>query len=249
MTSDKLVRKGEYMKKLKKYLFGFALVMLVGMCPLLLLACTGTYNGKKIEKAMDSSITVLKNHNSAEVSATNLNLVEVEGETTNLFLLDFLKEISASSQFDDSPHAFASDFTVTDGTNYMQIFTLNRLLINGNKVSVEIVYTYEDSFENADYERMEIDYDFDGDKLVSFKWYSYLASDERSLNYYEYIDETLKTINDYESDEAQSLKTEVKSKALALYNSDQVSNKTYDFGQEYVNVYNKYNPSQQIQKV
>lgn len=225
--------------------------LVLAVCPILLFACgVDNTNGKKIEKAMNSSITVLKNGNSTneDVSAESLEYVEQEEGLTDLFLLDYMKAIAGSEKFDNPSTAFKTIAPVSNGTNSMVVFGKNKYTIDGNNISIECVFTYENSFDNADYECMTINYDFETETLVSFTWSTYVVSEEDTFMQYIFNDGVLKFLVQDESDEYITLKSQTRTKAETLYNTQDVTSKTYNFSQEYVDVYNAYNPEDPIQK-
>ena len=242
------------MKKLKRYAISFALMFMIALCPVLMFACGknggGNENGKKIATSLNSAIVTMKNYSStnSEVSTNALELVEVEDGLNGLVLLDYMKAVAGSANYDHPTLPFKSTMSVSDGTTNVDLYAIHKFSIEGNDISVEMVFTYENNFNNADYECMKINYDFETNTLISFRWYSYLASEGGSLYYYDYKFGVLKTLAEYESTEYLALKDDVGRSAQDLYNTQEIATKTYNFTKEYVAVYNDYNPEHPIKK-
>lgn len=231
------------MKNIKKIILCFALIFVTAFA---LTACgPANVNGVQMGKAIGATVDKIKNYNNA--SAQTLSFVEVEEDLSNrLYLLEYMKAVAESSKYDDCKTPFKAKLTVSDGTNTMELNVNHLFKIDGNNVKVEMVATYDNTFDNADYECLNINYDFDNDTLISFESYSYIVQMDE-LYHLVYSEGVLKSLVVDESTEYTTLKNSTLAKAENLYNSTEVSSKVYDFSQEYVDVYNMYNPEYPIE--
>lgn len=234
-------------------MLSFVLIFAVALIPVALLGCAQkNTEAQKMNEALSASIETIKNYNKAEsVSATGLVEVD-ESLDDNLFLLDYTNEILKSKNYEYQNVPIKVEINVSDGENQMTMLGLHSCTIDGNNIKIELLYSVEGMPETTDYELMNINYDFDKDELISFEWTSYIGeiSEEGSVAMYcEYKDSLLKRLEIDDSEEYTSFKNEAKTKAESFYNTEELSEKTYNFTNEYVKIFNIYDSEIEIQPV
>ncbi len=239
------------MKNIKKISFSIVLAFMIALCPILCMACCENQNnyGENISKALSPAIAILKEHTAASnsTSASSVQFEEVaEDVDGQLFILDYIKAIATSSKFEYTTSPFKGTATVSQDNKSMTVLSFNRFSIVDNNVSVEMNFAPEGSLY-TDYEWMQIDYDFTSNQLNSFEWYGYTTYEDGDDTFYcyKYQNETLsKAVED--DNEYIDLKNSIKNKSLELVQSQDFTQKVYDFTSEYIDVYNTYNPESQI---
>ena len=109
------------------------------------------------------------------------------------------------------------------------------------------MYFFVEEAQSTDYEWIQIDYDFENNKVNSFVLYQYVTiqSEEDFCSAYKYENETLSIANQEDSNFAE-FKNSVKEMSTGLADAQEFAQE-YDFTAEYIKVYNTYNPNSPLE--
>lgn len=238
------------MKKIKNFAIGLILTSMVALCPILCIACGGNAdnNGKNIAKALGDSITIIKNHNAENTNGEEANSlatssldveflpIEESPVEANLVQLDYIKAIVESSKFKYTTSPFKATAVVSANDKSATFLSYNKFSIVDNIVTVEMYFTGVGS-QDTDYQWMQIDYDFENNKVSSFELYEYVTTNDadegpqETLSAYKYQNETLSMANEAD-DNYSALKNSIKGKGTELANTQEFAHE-YDFTEEY----------------
>jgi len=236
---------------LKKCVFSFILITSLALCPICLMACNNnppsTDKAANFDKAISAAIDAIQQYSAdSGVSSLALEFEEVDNKnlSAQLLFVDYMNETGKSDNFDFPNKAFKASLLETPEIDY-SIYGIHKYTVVGNNVSAEMIFTYEIGgfdygFDTADYEKIDIVYDFESDALVSFEWTSYLVEYDM-LFHYVYEDGTLKILKETAAEEYSTFIIKTRNSAEALFNTAPLAEKTYDFKNEYREVFKKYN--------
>ena len=237
------------MNKIKSIMFGLVLGFIVAVCPILSGCFKTPDNTAKVNysKAMDAAVQEIKSIGRTEglsLCALQYGDASEEIDADKYMILDYMNESVESEGFDLPGKAFEATLLTIPGGSIYGIHDYN---VDGNNVVAKIAYSYRQGqtdvgFAGVDYEKIDINYDFANDTLVSFVWTSYIVNgNDGYLFQLVFEDGESKILVEDASTDYIVLKAQVRDDAEELFNSQDKASTVYNFTAAYRNVYYAYN--------